>query len=642
LIAILDRDGKRLYNSPSYRPLVGDVESLLGTLSFQEVHPDDRELVERAFRETIATGVGRRLEYRFRHKDGTIRFIESQGGVIHDADGRPSKVVVVSRDITERKLAEQAIRDAEQRFRRLLESTTDYIFSVTVQDGRAVATTHSQACLPITGYTAREFDTDEYLWFRIIHPDDRDAVLAQVAQVLKGETPLPLEHRIYHKSGRLRWIRNLLVPHKDLQGQVVAYDGLISNITERKEAELALQASQERLALVIRGSNDGIWDWDVTTSEVYFSPRWKAMLGYEDREIEDKFSSWEHLVHPEDRERARAEVRAYFEGRAPTYELEHRLRHKDGSYRWVLARGVALRDAAGKPLRMAGSHVDLTERKAAEERLQRANAELAQNEEALRRTLAELKAANEELKVTQRQLIVAARLESVGTLAAGVAHEVKNPLQIIVMGLDYVAKNAPPGNQAFGVVLHDMRVAVDRANAIIGEVLKFSADKEFDLQPDDLNAVIDRSLLLTRYELVSHGIALVPELAPALPPVRLNCSKLEQVFVNLFVNAIHAMPNGGALTVRTRVQCPADGTADPEPDEVVVEVQDTGTGIADEHLPRVFDPFFTTKPIGAGTGLGLSVVKKIIDLHGGVIEIRNVAEGGVCVTLRFKARQRST
>jgi PAS domain S-box-containing protein len=148
-----------------------------------------------------------------------------------------------------------------------------------------------------------------------------------------------------------------------LRGAVVVF----RDITERKRAEDELRRSRERFELAVRGSQDGLWDWDLRSGDVYFSPRWKSILGYEDHEIAYRIEEWEVRLHPEERERVLAANRAHAEGVTPHYEYEYRLRHKDGSYRWILARGVALRDAAGKAYRMAGSHVDITERKRAEE-----------------------------------------------------------------------------------------------------------------------------------------------------------------------------------------------------------------------------------------------------------------------------------
>jgi len=422
------------------------------------------------------------------------------------------------------------------------------------------------------------------------------------------------------------------------------FDGVVVDITERKQAVEALRESQERFALAVQGTKDGIWDWNVATNEVYFSPRWKSMLGYEEHEIENHFGGWERLVHPEDRSRALASIRGYFSGELATFELEHRLRHKDGTYRWILARGVVLRDAQGKPLRMAGSHVDLTARKQAEEDLRRVNGELAQSREKLEATVKALQTSYADLECAQQRLIRAAKMECVGTLAAGVAHEVKNPLQIILIGLDYL--EAQPGERERSV-LSDMRDAVKRANSIVQELLQLSADIPFELTAGDLNAVVKRSLHLLKSELVSAGSDVVCDLAPDLPPIRMDPQKMQQVFLNLLLNAIQAMPQRGTLRITTHsgrlgedliLEGGMAGPFRPGDRLVLAEVEDNGPGIAPEHLGRVFDPFFTTKPVGVGTGLGLSIVKKIIDLHEGIVDCRNGARGGVVMTLAFRAQ----
>jgi PAS domain S-box-containing protein len=150
----------------------------------------------------------------------------------------------------------------------------------------------------------------------------------------------------------------------------------VRDITERKLAERALRDSQERFDLAVRGTDAGIWDWDLRTNVVFFSPRWKSMLGYREEELQNDFAEWESRLHPDDRERAMATIRAYLEGQRTEYELEHRLRHKDGTYRWILARGAGVRDEHGKVYRMVGSHLDLTDRKLSDEALRNQEAQL--------------------------------------------------------------------------------------------------------------------------------------------------------------------------------------------------------------------------------------------------------------------------
>jgi len=655
--------------------------------------------------------------------------------------------------VAERNRANEALVESEQRYRRLLAATTDYIYTVNINHGVVGGTYHGPGCEAVTGYLPEDFAKNPLLWYGIIHEEDRPAVLAQVERILLGETPRPLEHRIICRDGSVRWIRNTTIPHRNGGGNLVAYDGLISDITERKrseetleaerkllrtlvdnlpdyifvkdtasrfmmdnvaharalgadgvqavpgrtdqdfsseeqaalhraaeekvfrsgeslcnaeepfidaagnrhwlsvtrvplkdaqgeivglvgighditerkQTEQALQESQERLSLVILGSNDGIWDWNLTTNETYFSPRWKSMLGYEDREIENHFSAWGRLIHPDDRAAAMARLQSYLAGAIPVYELEHRLRHKDGSYRWILARGVAQRDSTGKPVRMAGSHMDLTELKSAAERLRKANIDLQE---------------------TQSLLVQAARFESIGTLAAGVAHEVKNPLQTMLMGLHFLSHKLPAPDPDVALTLSDMRESVTRANSIISELLSLSKVAPFEMTNEDLNNIVRRCLRLLRTQLDVEGVTVEMQLQKDLPAIRLDPARMEQAFLNIFVNSIQAMPAGGVLAVTTRTLVvdadpaavrPAFRTFRPGQKIVVVEIQDSGSGISEADLPRIFDPFFSTKPVGIGTGLGLSIAKMITDRHGGVIEIKNASQGGVLATIALTA-----
>jgi signal transduction histidine kinase len=304
---------------------------------------------------------------------------------------------------------------------------------------------------------------------------------------------------------------------------------------------------------------------------------------------------------------------------------------------------VPIYDPQGRILGTQCIFWDITERIRSEERLQNAYADLARSEAALRKS-------NEELKAAQLQLIQAEKMESIGTLAAGVAHEVKNPLAILQMGLNYLSKRYGQAQDNTAIVLKEMRDAIERADTITRGLLDFAADRQLALVPDDLNAVVGGALRFSfvQHELNKKNIKTNTEWDPALPLVAVDKNRIQQVFLNIFLNAIHAMPDGGLLKVRTYVKSLTETETTyfegsrraanlwAGDRAVVTEVDDTGHGIPHEHLSRIYDPFFTTKPAGEGTGLGLPVSRKIIELHGGTIDIRNLPHHGVRVTIMLK------
>lgn len=272
--------------------------------------------------------------------------------------------------------------------------------------------------------------------------------------------------------------------------------------------------------------------------------------------------------------------------------------------------------------------------------------ELAQREEALTRALSEVRHSNDELQRAHLQLIQAAKMESVGRLAAGVAHEVKNPLATLLIGVEHLSEHFSSTDGQLTGLLHDMTDAVRRADAVIKGLLDFSSPSELNLAPQDLDTTIQWALAFVKHELDRHQIRVIKRLAPSLPPLQVDRSKIEQVFVNLFTNAIDAMPRGGTLEVTAFLHDLGRPRSTGEsqegvPDQlregrvVMVKIADSGTGIPPDKLPKVFDPFFTTKATGSGTGLGLTVTKKIVELHGGSMLIHNREEGGVQVTLLF-------
>lgn len=412
--------------------------------------------------------------------------------------------------------AEEAARKSEERYRELLASLTDYIYSVRLQDGVDVDTSHGPGCFAVTGYPPQEYRDDPNLWHRMVHPEDRAAVVANAAEMTRGKVPPTIEHRIYHRDGSIRWVRNQRVPYYDARGVLAGYDGLVSDVTSRKEAE---------------------------------------------------------------------------------------------------------------------------------EEVKRANSQL-------REVLASLTRSHEELKATQMQLIEAAKLQTVGQLAAGVAHEVKNPLAVLQMGLDYVRAHPPNDEAQLGAVLKEMNDAIQRADAVVGDLLKFAVPKDLALREMEIESLIRRALVLVRHEIKTAKIQVVTGFSPQLPHASLDADKMQQVFVNLFTNACHAMSAGGLLSVTAQAkrltEQEAAGPAGSRAGSrlragqvaILVQIGDNGTGILPDHLTRIFDPYFTTKPMGSGTGLGLTVTKTIIDMHGGRIQLDNREEGGVIVSLLLPTNEK--
>ncbi|HXG22364.1 MAG TPA: PAS domain S-box protein [Methylomirabilota bacterium] len=276
-------------------------------------------------------------------------------------------------DVDERSEQGQALLASEERFRAIFETAAIGI-GFTDLEGRIV---ESNAALQrMLGYSREELQGKVFT--ELTHPDNRSQNVELFVDLLTGErTQYQIESRYLRKDGEVfegRLIVSLVQKDgNEARFAVILMEDITERLqheAERKRIEELLRQSEERYALAVRGANDGLWDWNLLTNEVYFSPRWKSMLGYEEHEIRNHFDEWEQRIHPDDRERAQAALQDHFAGRTPLYEFEHRLLHKDGTYRWIVARGVCVRDEQGKPYRMAGSHTDITARKLREEALQ--------------------------------------------------------------------------------------------------------------------------------------------------------------------------------------------------------------------------------------------------------------------------------
>ncbi|MCO5171356.1 MAG: response regulator, partial [Planctomycetes bacterium] len=359
-----------------------------------------------------------------------------------------------------------------------------------------------------------------------------------------------------------------------------------------RQVEDAQRTSEEHLRLVAQTSNDTTWVFDLTTGAIRLSESFRRQFGHDALELRDGRGWWEEHLHPDDRARCAASLRALMEGRASTWSEEYRLRRADGSWAHVLDRAYLVRDAAGRPVRAVGTLMDQTSRVRREEELRQAQ-----------------------------------KMEAIGRLAGGVAHDFNNLLTAIIGYSELLADQVPPGPQRRAV--EQIRQAGQRAAALTHQLLAFSRKQV--LQPEVLDpgrVVADLQDMLRR--LISEDIEVVTDLAPDVGRLRADRAQLEQVIVNLAVNARDAMPRGGRLTISTR-QAPGD------PPRVVLTVSDTGEGMSPEVLAHIFEPFFTTKEVGRGTGLGLSMVYGIVKQSGGDVQVRSAPGAGTTFELAFPA-----
>lgn len=326
----------------------------------ERIHPDDISRVQEAIRNHLQRRTPfYTMEYRLRHKDSSWRWILARAQAIWDEDGTPVRMVGSHTDITERKRSEEALRASDERFHAFMDN------------GPFVAFTKDAAgrILYVNRSFASAFHVDRDTVYGKSNFDIWPAAVAERlgehgAQVISQGHPIELVHTLPTPDGQSREWLVVKFPFRD--GGELLVGGMAVDITERRQAEQALRASEERWQLALRGNDDGLWDWDARTGEVFYSLRWKQMLGYEEHEIQNNCEEWKCRVHPDDAERVHQEAAEHLTRKTEHYISEYRLRAKDGSYRWVLARGKAVWDENGNPLRMVGSHCDITERKNAE------------------------------------------------------------------------------------------------------------------------------------------------------------------------------------------------------------------------------------------------------------------------------------
>lgn len=339
-----------------------EVQAMGSELFTRLIHPDDLADVI-AFQSKVAAAGAEEvveIEYRIRRADGEWTTLRSyERAFLRNPDGSLKQKVGVAMDVSERSRAEEAFRQAHQNYVTLIESINGIVWEADAQT--FIFSFVSQQAERLLGYPVERWLSEPTFWKDHIHPDDQEHAVNYCVQSTRENRSHEFEYRMVAADGRNVWVQDIVTVEVE-NDRPTRLRGIMVDITERKHAEEELRASEERYALAERAVNDGLWDWNIVTHEAYLSPRWKEIVGYTGDELSNHESSFFNLIHADDKAAVGEAVRQNLEEHKH-YEIEFRLRHKDGSYRWVLSRGEAVRDSTGIPVRMVGSITDITERK---------------------------------------------------------------------------------------------------------------------------------------------------------------------------------------------------------------------------------------------------------------------------------------
>ena len=576
-----------------------------------KIHPDDAKRRIDALEDHLA---GRTPlyegEYRIRHADGRYRWVLMRGMCTRDATNRPLRMAGSVSDIDAQKHAEEALRLSEERYATAMTGSNEghWVWDIGTDELFT-----SPMIKEIFGLPADEAVTTRSAFLQRVrfHSTDLEALQRRVDDHLAGRTPrLEHEYRILLADGTVRWVQSRGQVFRDADGRPLRMAGASVDITERKRADEALQQSEQRFQLAIAGVNQGVWDWDLASDMVFMSARAQELFGRvpgpQMRPRREWIANWDY--HAEDRIRIRHALSAYLRGMTRTFEVEYRMRHASGVWRWYHDRGLALRDAEGRPYRMAGSIEDVTDRKEAEAQRDRLEGQLRQ----------------------------AQKLEAMGTLAGGVAHDFNNILAAILGYGEMVQKEATEGTSMRRHIDAAMSAGM-RAKALVERILAFSRSGMGERVQVHVQSVVAEVLDIVEGSLPA-GVTLERSLGAGNAAVLGDPTQLHQVVMNLCSNAVQAIEGEGRVSVAIDTLVLSEArlvtTCNlPRGEYVRLCIADSGSGIDPKVIDRIFDPFFTTKSVGVGTGLGLSLVHGIVTDLGGGIEVENRPGAGASFTV---------
>lgn len=549
-------------------------------------------------------------------------------------------------DVTERKLSTEAIRQSEERYRLLAENATDAIWIMNLS---LKVTYISPAIKKIRGYTPEEVLGQPF--GEMLTPESLRRVLPLVEETLrkarqfgKATAPVMVEAQQPCKDGSVATTESLVSVLFDGDGQPTGFLGISRDVSERKKVSRELREAQEELLLALESARMGVWSFDIARNHRYFDAQTCKSLGIDPQTFSGSEEDFFKIIYPEDLVKVKAAMAKTLAAAAAAadilYSPEYRVIWPDGSVHWVTSRGKLMRDEAGRPEKVNGVLWDITERKKDEEQRSKAFMEESKSREIMVSMLEdnnlvreELERRLEELQKTQGQLVQSQKMEVVGKLAGGIAHDFNNQLTVISGFADFLIKKLETDDPRYQQV-DEIKKAAERSSALTKRLLSFSrreitAPKVFNLnvQIADLGNMFQR--------LIGENIECGTVLGHNLGLIRFDPSQMEQILVNLVVNARDAMPNGGKLTIETsnvsfQKSVPLPHGDLPSGDYVLLSVCDNGHGMTPEIKERIFEPFFTTKERGRGTGLGLATVYGILEKNGGYVDIWSEPGKGAC------------
>ncbi|MEX2618064.1 MAG: PAS domain-containing protein [Alphaproteobacteria bacterium] len=433
-------------------------------------------------------------------------------------------------------------------------------------------------------------------------PETDRKQLDRVRDALHNKEPVRCEVLNYSKSGEPYWLELDITPLLDEEGHCTHFVAVERNITERKQQEAVLRQFQERFQLISQATNDVIWDWNLTTDEIWWNDSMADAFGYALSDLEPGSDSWTARIHPDDRERVLHSIHEVIDGDKEYWGGEYRFIKSDGESATVVDHGFVIRNESGKAIRMVGSMRDITGRLEMEQQLREAQ-----------------------------------KLEAVGHLTGGVAHDFNNLLTVILGNAEMLAELAP--DPQLRSMAEMTMSAAERGAQLTSRLLAFARRQPLDPKPTDLNQVAESARLLIRRTLPeSIEFNFAPD--PDLGITEIDSSELDTALLNLVINARDAMQGDGKLTVETANVVLDKHYAERHPEVVpgeyvMIGVSDTGAGMDPETLRRAFEPFFTTKAVGMGSGLGLSMVFGFTKQSGGHIKIYSEPGEGTSVKLYF-------